>query len=171
MKILISLLIFISTTSFAWAEENVEREYYENGSIKTEIIITDKEALKGLIKSYHPNGKLAAEGQLLDVQGENSCGWEGLPIEGDLREYDENGNLTKTTIFRNNCDLSNVPKNLDECFTKLDQHLSYSVNLEAYNNFKESSEEQSANFGLRGWIRTMGRNNSRICSCKIFYFA
>ena len=69
------------------AMSGVWLSYYTDGALKESVTFRDN-AENGPFKEYHPNGKIKAEGSYLDGDNEH----------GELKIYDENGELLRTMI-------------------------------------------------------------------------
>ncbi len=69
------------------AMSGVWLSYYPDGALKESVTFRDN-AENGPFKEYHPNGKIKAEGSYLDGDNEH----------GELKIYDENGELLRTMI-------------------------------------------------------------------------
>jgi len=69
---------------------SVKREYFPNGKLQSEFIITDKTQMRGILKKYGPDGELTST----------------VPMQNGVRHgveklFDKEGHVLKTTPYVN----------------------------------------------------------------------
>jgi antitoxin component YwqK of YwqJK toxin-antitoxin module len=96
MKQLSLFVIFLSLLFLAGCEgpspfgSNVKKEYFTNGQLRSEFIMSDKTGANGLLKRYGPDGELTST---VPIRNGVKNGVEKL--------YDKEGHVLKTTIYVN----------------------------------------------------------------------
>jgi antitoxin component YwqK of YwqJK toxin-antitoxin module len=86
--------VFVEQDFVDGAMQNVSLRYYPNGVLQEKVTIRDNEE-NGPFWEYWENGKLKTEGTYMPVE-------EGESAEqGELKEYDENGQLVRIADCKN----------------------------------------------------------------------
>jgi len=96
MKHFSLFLIFISLLAFNGCESpspfgsNVKKEYFPNGNLRSEFIMSDNTKVNGLLKQYGPEKELTSTVTI----------YNGVK-HGVEKLYDKEGHVLKTTIYVN----------------------------------------------------------------------
>lgn len=102
MKHFLLLLTFILTLFYSSHSQEIERTYYQNGQIETEVRM---EAGKpnGEFKSYYMDGKLYSRGH-----------YKNGKLDGEWRSYYQNGQLGQVSYFSNDTSIGEHRKYNEE---------------------------------------------------------
>ena len=88
LALLFSLLLFTACEGPSLGGEKVKKEYFTNGQLRSEFIMSDNTGQNGLKKLYGPDGKLTST---VPIRNGVKNGVEKL--------YDEDGRVLKTTPY------------------------------------------------------------------------
>jgi len=88
LALLFSLLLFTACEGPSLAGGKVKKEYFTNGQLRSEFIMSDSTGQNGLKKMYGPDGKLTST---VPIRNGVKNGIEKL--------YDEDGRVLKTTPY------------------------------------------------------------------------
>lgn len=115
-KTLLSIILTLFFITLSFAQDNVERTYYDSGELKCEYPPKNKNNLpNGLVKCYYKNGTLQHIGTLKDgkidgigkIYDENGHIYQEIPfkegnIDGVEKYYFDNGDIMKEIPYKNN---------------------------------------------------------------------
>ena len=115
-KTLLSIILTLFFITLSFAQDNVERTYYDSGELKCEYPPRNKNNLpNGLVKCYYKNGTLQHIGTLKDgkidgigkIYDENGHIYQEIPfkegnIDGVEKYYFDNGDIMKEIPYKNN---------------------------------------------------------------------
>ena len=89
--LILSFILFLSGCEGpSFGSSNVKKEYFPNGQIRSEFIMSDHTEMNGLLKLYGPEGELTST---VEIRNGVKNGIEKL--------YDEKGRVLKTTPYIN----------------------------------------------------------------------
>lgn len=88
--LLFSLLLFTACKGPSLLGKSVKKEYFPNGQIRSEFIMSDKSGTNGILKLYGPEGELTSTVEILN----------GVK-NGIEKLYDKKGRILKTTPYVN----------------------------------------------------------------------